>query len=63
MTTLSTKIKQLDGLVDTPLVADRENDFIQDVVKETKNGLVTSVLTEKQIEFIDSIYDQHFAST
>lgn len=63
MTTLSTKIKQLDGLVDTPQVTDRENDFIQDVVKETKNGLVTSVLTEKQIEFIDSIYDQHFAST
>lgn len=63
MTTLSTKIKQLDGLVDTPQVTDRENDFIQDVVKETKNGLVTSVLTEKQIEFIDSLYDQHFAST
>ena len=58
---LSTKIKQVSGLIDTTNVDDYTNEFLRDIEDRTKCGLIATGLSEKQVAFIDRLWDQHFA--
>ena len=58
---LSTKIKQVSGLIDTTNVDDYTNEFLRDIEDRTKGGLITASLSDKQVAYIDGLWDQHFA--
>jgi uncharacterized protein YecT (DUF1311 family) len=57
---VGTKLRTISGLTDTKDVDERTNQFIKDVVERTDNGKRTSALTEKQLKWIDDIYEKHF---
>lgn len=61
MVSLNTKIQQLEGLHDTKDLTDWENGFVENIVIRTKRGLVTSHLSEAQIERIEELWGKHFA--
>lgn len=58
---LGTKIKQINGLFDTKDVSRWENGFILNVYTMSQRGDKTEMLSEKQIEIIDRIWERHFA--
>jgi hypothetical protein len=62
MASLNTMVKKVAGLADTPDVSDWENQFIKSVVQQTENGKNTTSLTEKQIDVLERLHGQHFAS-
>lgn len=62
MKSLAQKIAQLEGLIDTKDVDVKTNGFLLKVcrgVKDRKGD--TRWLTEKQVEWLDDIYNRHFA--
>ena len=61
MTSIGTMIKRIAGLHGTKDVTEWESGFISGVVSKTNNGGATTCLTEKQIEIIERIHNQHFA--
>ncbi len=62
MASLTTMVKQLSGLVDTKDVSDWENDFLQSIMRSTREGDNTTVLTEKQIDVVERIFKKHFSN-
>jgi hypothetical protein len=62
MASLNTMVKKVAGLADTTDVSDWENQFIKSVVQQTENGKNTTSLTEKQIDVLERLHGQHFAS-
>lgn len=60
MKSLGAMIQQLDGLVDTADLSDWENGFVENVVERTGNGKATSMLTERQVDSVETIYKKHF---
>lgn len=61
MVSLGTMIRKISGLADTVDLTDWENRFIKHVEEVTKDGLVTSMLSEAQINKIEALHDKHFA--
>ncbi|MGC4059392.1 MAG: hypothetical protein QM749_00435 [Aquabacterium sp.] len=61
MTAINTMVKRVAGLTDTRDVSDWENEFIKNIVARTNNGDNTSMLTERQIERLEEIFDKHFS--
>lgn len=61
MISIGNMIKQLGGLVGTSDVTDWENQFIESVATKSNNGNSTTGLSDKQVEIIERIYNQHFA--
>jgi hypothetical protein len=60
MKSIGQMISQLFGLTDTKDLTDWENQFVKDIVEKTNGGASTKMLTPKQIEIIDRIYQKHF---
>lgn len=61
MKSIGQKIKQVTGLIDTRDVSDWENRFLRDMKIKTNDGERTTHLSVKQVEWIEDIYDKHFA--
>jgi len=55
------KIMQIEGLVGTIAVNEREEEFIEDVSRITEGGKRTTTLTVTQVEWIERIWKRHFA--
>jgi hypothetical protein len=62
MASLTTMVKQLSGLVDTKDVSDWENEFLESIMRSTREGDNTTVLTEKQIDVVERIFRKHFSN-
>jgi hypothetical protein len=58
MRSLGKQIELLSGLVGTKDVSEWESNFIESVEKHKSD---TSRLTEKQVEIIERLHNQHFA--
>ena len=58
---LNTKVQQITGLTDTDLASDREIDFVRSLPTKTRDGQDTTGLSEKQVDWIESIWDRNFA--
>ncbi len=43
-------------------VGDWENDFLQSIMRSTREGDNTTVLTEKQIDVVERIFKKHFSN-
>lgn len=61
MKTLGQKVMQIEGLLGTKDISEWQEDFIQSVVDRTQSGKFTSMLSTKQIDVIEQIYNRHFA--
>ena len=62
MTTLNTMVKQCTGLLGTGDLKPHEESFIGNVRDITKGGDDTRPLTEKQITWLEDLYDRHFVN-
>lgn len=58
---LATKIKQVTGLAGTIRVGAETNEFLQDIEDITADGQFTKGLTPAQIQWIEAIWQEHFA--
>lgn len=54
-------VKQINGLAGTREVSAWESDFITNIAERTDNGRDTTVLTGKQVEIVERIYQKNFA--
>lgn len=61
MASTNTMLKQCAGLVDTSDVTDWQNGFLKSVLERAENGNRPDLLSEKQLEVLESIYKRHFA--
>lgn len=61
MASLTTMVKRCMGLVGTKDVTDWENDFLESIAKQTKEGDNTTSLSEKQIDVVERIFKKNFA--
>lgn len=61
MNSVGTMIQKLGALVGTKTPTDWETGFITNVVERTKDGLVTTGLSESQVEKIEELHARHFA--
>jgi len=60
LVSVNTKIQQLEGLVDTRDVTDRENSFIKSVALLTHGGVIISILSERQVAWVEDIWQRHW---
>lgn len=58
---LNTMIAQCEALIDTKDVNEKDNEFLTNIVQRTRSGQFVSLLTEPQIDWIERIWQQHFA--
>lgn len=58
MKSIKTKLEIIHGLCDTKDISDWENTFIKSCWEYSREE---KVLTGKQVEVIDNIYEKHFA--
>ena len=61
MASTNTMLKQCAGLVDTKDVTDWQNGFLKSVLERSENGSRPDLLSEKQLEVLESIHSRHFA--
>ena len=61
MASTNTMLKQCAGLVDTTDVTDWQNSFLKSVLARSENGSRPDLLSEKQLEVLESIHSRHFA--
>ena len=61
MASLNNMVKRCAGLIGTKDVSDWEDEFLQSVHRQTKEGDNTTSLTEKQIDVLERIHDKHFS--
>lgn len=61
MASTNTMLKQCAGLVDTKDVTDWQNGFLKSVLERSENGSRPDLLSDKQLEVLESIHRRHFA--
>jgi hypothetical protein len=61
MASTNTMLKQCAGLVDTKDVTDWQNGFLKSVLERSENGSRPDLLSDKQLEVLESIHSRHFA--
>ena len=61
MASTNTMLKQCAGLVDTKDVTNWQNGFLKSVLERSENGSRPDLLSEKQLEVLESIHSRHFA--
>lgn len=57
---IGTMVKTITGLQGTKDVSDWEEEFIESVSERSSNGENTKMLSAKQIEIIERIYNKHY---
>lgn len=60
MTTLTTMVQRVSGLLGTKQISTWEEIFITSIVAKTKDGTDVSGLTELQVDKIEELFDEHF---
>jgi hypothetical protein len=60
MKSTKTKVDQLEGLLHTRDLTLREGPFVETLVRMRDANTLGS-LTDKQVAFMDSLYEKHFA--
>ena len=60
MTSTTTMIRRLSGLLDTRDLSEWEQQFVRSLVEKLDAGRVTS-LTERQVETLERLHGRHFA--
>ena len=60
MTSTTTMIRRLSGLLDTRDLSEWEQQFVRSVAEKLDAGKVTS-LTERQVETLERLHGRHFA--
>lgn len=60
MTSTTTMIRRLAGLLDTHDLTEWEQQFVRSLVEKLDAGKVTS-LTERQVETLERLHGRHFA--
>ena len=60
MTSTTTMIRRLSGLLDTRDLSEWEQQFVRSLVEKLDAGKVTS-LTERQVEALERLHGRHFA--
>lgn len=53
-------VKTITGLQGTKDITDWEEEFIESVSDRSRNGEDTKMLSPKQVEIIERIYNKHF---
>lgn len=61
LVSIGTKVKQLEGLLDTKDLNEWENNFLHSISVRTDCGRNTTGLSEKQIERLDELWGKYFA--
>jgi len=62
LVSLGTKIEQLDGLRDTKDLSEWEQGFVASILERyLVAGRDTRMLTSKQVEVVERIWDKHFS--
>jgi len=59
MTSTTTMIRRLSGLLDTRDLSEWEQQFVRSLVEKLDAGRVTS-LTERQVETLERLHGRHF---
>jgi len=57
---LGAKVKQVSAMADTKDLNVRENDFVKNVVRQTRDGNNTTTLTPAQVDWVERLYARHF---
>lgn len=60
MATVGTMVQRIHALANTKDVNDATNKFIHDMWRSTDGGKRTSHLTEKQLSWIEDIFNRHY---
>ncbi len=60
MTSTTTMIRRLEGMLGTKDLSDWEQGFVETLVERLEAGQVTQ-LTERQVEILERLHGRHFA--
>ena len=60
MTSTTTMIRRLEGMLGTKDLSDWEQGFVETLVERLEAGQVTQ-LTERQVEILERLHGKHFA--
>lgn len=60
-TSIGSKLKKAEGLIDTRDINEWESNFLQSLVDKAARDKGTQNFTEKQIDVLERIYSKHFA--
>lgn len=55
-------VKRLRGLQGTGDLTDWEERFVESILEHTRDGDDTSLLSEKQLDRVEEIFNKHFAA-
>lgn len=58
---VGTMVKQVGALVGTSSLNSWETGFVENVVRDSRNGDNTPALTEPQVDKLEEIWREHFA--
>ena len=61
LVSIATKVEQLNAMLGTSDLTDWEQGFVRNVAGKFTSAKPSAVLTDKQIEIIERIWDKHFA--
>lgn len=59
-TSILTMVTSLGGMADTKDLSDWENEFVKSVTAKIGAGKDITVLSDKQVEKVEQIYNKHF---
>ncbi len=60
-TSLRIMIVKLSAMLGTEDLSEWEEGFVESIAEKSKNGTITTALSEKQVAAIDRLYSKHFA--
>lgn len=60
MVSVGTMVKKLEGLLGTRDINSWEQSFIESIVRMSKSGTDTTVLSANQITVVDDMHRKHF---
>jgi len=55
------QLELVHGMVGTKDLTERETSFVESCWKYSKEGICTSYLTDKQVEWLTDLHDKHFS--
>lgn len=61
MLSIDSMLKRIESLTDSDDLTPWENDFVSSVWEQSKQGMDTTRLSEKQIDVIERIFNKHFS--
>jgi hypothetical protein len=62
MTSLNLMVRRCEGLLGTDDINAWESNFLESILDRTNGGEDVSMLSEKQVDVLERIFQKHFAS-